>query len=63
MPVNELYGSGTVPKKGDTLRMLLVKRLTSLIATKGTSNSNNVAHKGDTRRVLRRKIDNVLAGV
>lgn len=60
---NELYGSGTVPKQGDTFRMLLVKRLRALILTKGTVSANNFPHTGDTQRSLRVKIDRVLDGI
>ena len=37
----ESYGSGTVPKVSDTIRMLLVKRLLALIAQNGTVSANS----------------------
>lgn len=62
MPTVEVLGSGTTPLKSDTKRLLLIKRLMSLINGVGTLNVNNYPFKGDTCRMLRVKIDRVLTG-
>lgn len=59
----ESYGSGTVPKVSDTIRMLLVKRLLALIAQNGTVSADRYPCIGDTKRVLRNKIVRVLNGI
>jgi len=58
----EYYGSGVVPKTSDTPRMLLVKRLRSLISLNGAVSANREPMSGDTQRILRNKILSVLDG-
>lgn len=61
--IQELYGSGVVPKTSDTVRMLLVKRLKALILSKGAVSADRYPKVGDTNRVLRNKIVLVLDGI
>ncbi|MBU6231593.1 hypothetical protein KGP36_02900 [Patescibacteria group bacterium] len=59
----EFFGSGTVGKTSDTKRILLVKRLRALIASKGAVSADRYGKIGDTKRVLKLKIDAVLDGI
>jgi hypothetical protein len=59
----ERYGSGVVPKTSDTRRILLVKRLRSLIQNKGAVSADRYPMSSDTRRVLLLKIDAVQNGI
>jgi len=63
MPIQEVYGSGVIAKEFDTRRMLLVKRLTSLISKRGTTNQANYPFITDTSYMLRKKIVRVLNGI
>lgn len=55
------YGSGTVPQKGDTRRVLLAKKLAALQALPGSLPANN-EKRSDTIYRLRTRITNALNG-